>query len=167
MVASDISQKGGLAFSTHWVLCPQSSIISQECSIGPFFPNSSKPFYVFNPFYLDWWFPIMFLFCSSVHCGTVKTLRLKFMNRRIEIGWSCGQEVLHLALYGRCPLWWSSRVRGGSTLSMTIVGHHCGDKGWSSGTTSSSPCLSWPHWRIWTPTVTWNSRKGTCQHLGI
>lgn len=69
----------------HWVLCPQSSIISQEGGIGPFFPNSSKPFYVFNPFYLDWWFPIMFLFCSSFHFGTVKTLRLKFMNKRIEI----------------------------------------------------------------------------------
>lgn len=61
-------------------------------------------------------------------------------------------------------LWWSSRVRGGSILPRTILGHRCDDKGWSSGTTSSSLFLSLRN--LTSHKWKWNSRKGKCKHLG-
>lgn len=120
------------------------------------------PSYLFNPFYL---LPgLMFLFCSRVifeqyRIGdlTSGTRELRFSDHVVR---RCSVQR-----FRKDVLWWSSRVKGGSILPRTILGHRCGDKRWSSGTTSSSPFLSLRNlnsheWK-------WNSRKGKCRQLGV
>lgn len=125
------------------VLCTQPSNISQGGCISSFFPppNSSKTFYLLQTiaYYLDWWFHIMFLFYSTLSFGQYQPWGLSSWTRELRMDghglWGPWSSTLG-------KMWWSESVRGGSLLLMTILGHYCGDKGWS-GRTSSTFLLSW------------------------
>lgn len=145
-----------------WYFHTITGFYDHSCPSSPKEATPVCPSYLFNPFYL---LPgLMFLFCSRVIFEQYRIGDLTSRTRELRFGDHVVRRcsVQH---FRKDVLWWSSRVRGGSILPRTILGHRCGDKRWPSGTTSSSPFLSLRNlnsheWK-------WNSRKGKCKHLGV